>query len=49
LHSNSLVADHIKHHFQQFLCCCVLIRCHGNLFVFIRYLVMGPHATVCLR
>jgi hypothetical protein len=48
-------ATHRKHLFQQFLCCCVLIRCGGNLFVCDRYLVTGLHAaiysyiTVCVK
>jgi hypothetical protein len=46
--SNGRGVDHRKHRFQQFLCCCLLSRCHGNLFVCDRYLVTGLHATVWL-
>jgi hypothetical protein len=37
--SNDNGADHRKHRFQHILCCCVLIRCLGNMFVCDRYLV----------
>jgi hypothetical protein len=48
LHSNGCGSDHSKHRFQQFLYCCMLIRCCGNLFVCDRYLVMGLHITIYL-
>jgi hypothetical protein len=41
-------AGHRKHRFQQFLCCCVLTHCHGNLFVCDRYLITGVHAPISL-
>jgi hypothetical protein len=30
-----------KHHFQQFLHCCMLIRCCGDVFVCVRYPVIA--------
>jgi hypothetical protein len=44
---SAVAEDHRKHSFQQqFLCCWVLIRCRGNLFVCDRCPVMGLHATI---
>jgi hypothetical protein len=33
LRSKRRGADHRKHHLLQFICCCLLIHCLGNLFV----------------
>jgi hypothetical protein len=46
LFSNGHGVDHRKQCFQQFLCLCVWICYHENLFVWDRYLVSDLHTTI---
>jgi hypothetical protein len=39
-------ADHRKHCFKWFICCCMLIHCCGNLFVCERYRLTSLDATI---